>query len=81
MEQTECSEMLAYTIQAPGNYPEESIQHVPVSLFLMYSEFQVACIFRLCHMEIENKKMMWSVLCIFDTVRIMSVNWVDYSSS
>jgi hypothetical protein len=28
MEQTECSEMSAYKIQAPGNYPEESIQHL-----------------------------------------------------
>jgi len=27
MEQTECSEKLAYKIQTPGNYPEESIQH------------------------------------------------------
>jgi len=27
MEQTECSEALAYKIQTPGNYPEESIQH------------------------------------------------------
>jgi hypothetical protein len=27
MEQTECSEMLAYKIQTPGNYPEENIQH------------------------------------------------------
>jgi rhodanese-related sulfurtransferase len=27
MEQTECSETLAYKIQTPGNYPEESIQH------------------------------------------------------
>jgi len=26
MEQTECSEMLAYKIQMLGNYPEESIQ-------------------------------------------------------
>ena len=26
MEQTECSEMSAYKIQMPGNYPEESIQ-------------------------------------------------------
>ena len=24
---TECSETSAYKIQAPGNYPEESIQH------------------------------------------------------
>jgi len=27
MEQTECSETLAYKIQRPGNYPEECIQH------------------------------------------------------
>ena len=27
MEQTECSETLAYKIQTSGNYPEESIQH------------------------------------------------------
>jgi accessory gene regulator protein AgrB len=27
MKQTECSETSAYIIQAPGNYPEESIQH------------------------------------------------------
>jgi len=27
MEQTECSETLAYEIQTPGNCPEESIQH------------------------------------------------------
>ena len=27
MEQTECSETLAYTVQTPGNYPEEGIKH------------------------------------------------------
>ena len=27
IEQRECSENLAYKIQTPGNYPEESIQH------------------------------------------------------
>jgi hypothetical protein len=26
MEQTKCSEMSAYKIQTPGNYPEENIQ-------------------------------------------------------
>jgi len=26
MEQTDCSEMSAYEIQTPGDYPEESIQ-------------------------------------------------------
>jgi hypothetical protein len=28
MEKTECSETSAYKIQMPGNYPEESIQHL-----------------------------------------------------
>jgi len=27
MEQTVCSETLAYKIQTPGNYPEGTIQH------------------------------------------------------
>jgi hypothetical protein len=34
MEMTECSEKLAYKIQTPGNYPEESTQyseHVKIS--------------------------------------------------
>jgi hypothetical protein len=28
MEQTVCSETSAYKIQTPGNYPEESLQHL-----------------------------------------------------
>jgi hypothetical protein len=28
MEQTECSEMLAFKLQTPGNNPEESIRQV-----------------------------------------------------
>jgi len=32
MEQTECSETLAYKIQKPGNYPEESIKQRKFSL-------------------------------------------------
>ena len=28
MEQTKCPETSAYKIQTPGNYPEESIQHL-----------------------------------------------------
>jgi len=32
MKQTECSETLAYKIQTPGNYPEESIQQYIKSL-------------------------------------------------
>jgi hypothetical protein len=27
---TECSEMLAYKIQTPGNYPEESIKQMKI---------------------------------------------------
>jgi hypothetical protein len=33
MEQTECSEMPAYKIRTPGNYPEESIQQYEIHLF------------------------------------------------
>jgi hypothetical protein len=29
MEQTQCSEMLAFKLQTPGNHPEESIQQSP----------------------------------------------------
>jgi len=37
MEQTECSETLAYKIQTLGNYPDESIQQFLVTLFgMMY---------------------------------------------
>ena len=36
MEQTECSEMSAYKIQTPGNYPEENIQHT--SPMLLYQQ-------------------------------------------
>jgi hypothetical protein len=32
MEQTECSEMLTYKIQTPGNYPEESIKQITIEL-------------------------------------------------
>ena len=32
MKQTECSEMLAYKFQMPGNYAEESIQHGYITL-------------------------------------------------
>jgi hypothetical protein len=32
MEQTECSEMSAYKIQTPGNYPEESMQQMLFNL-------------------------------------------------
>ena len=32
MERTECSKTLAYKIQTPGNYPEESIEHGPDSV-------------------------------------------------
>jgi len=34
---TECSEMLAYKIQAPGNYTKETIQHVMLYQSFIYS--------------------------------------------
>ena len=51
-EQTECSETLAYKIQTPGNYPEESIQHSEHGESLKSGIFQasmfdrLACIMR-----------------------------------
>jgi len=41
VEQTECSETLAYKIQTPRNYPEESIQQnqdswIRATLYLLY---------------------------------------------
>jgi len=38
MEQTECSEMSAYKIQTPGNYPKESIQQLLKLCRLWYVE-------------------------------------------
>ena len=38
-EQTECSETLAYKIQTPGNYPEESTQHSEHGISLKSSTF------------------------------------------
>jgi len=35
MEQTECSEISAYKIQTPGNYPEESIQCLLFTTFII----------------------------------------------
>jgi len=32
---TECSETLAYKIQTPGNYPEESIQQISITRVIM----------------------------------------------
>jgi len=32
MEQTECSEMSAYKIQTPVNYPEESIEQIRINI-------------------------------------------------
>jgi hypothetical protein len=42
MEQTEHSEMLAYKLQTPGNYPEESIQHSEHSEILKSGRMSIA---------------------------------------
>ena len=46
MEQTECSETSAYKIQAPGNYPEESIQHSEHSECLKSRKYSLVVILR-----------------------------------
>jgi len=43
MEQTECSETLAYKIQTPGNYPEESIQQSEHGKSLKSRIFEPVC--------------------------------------
>jgi len=40
MEQTEYSKMLAYKIQTPGNYPEESIPKKKVSYEVERTEYR-----------------------------------------
>jgi len=42
VEQTECSETLAYKIQTLGNYPEESIKHVR---HMQHNDPQSVCAF------------------------------------
>jgi hypothetical protein len=45
MGQTECSEMSAYKIQMPGNYPEENIQQLmPVTNCILLCAFLALCI-------------------------------------
>ena len=49
MEQTECSEMLAYKIQMTRNYPEESIQHERISLKVVHNlGVHTEKVFQLC---------------------------------
>jgi hypothetical protein len=38
MEQTECSEMSAHKIQAPGNHPQEKIQQDETGHYSIYSK-------------------------------------------
>jgi hypothetical protein len=55
MEQTECSEMLAFKLQMLGNHPEESIRHNksslqepatgPCSLLNRSSQMPLPCLF------------------------------------
>jgi hypothetical protein len=43
-EQTGCSEMSAYKIQTPGNYPGENIQHFLFSAHLSYNfDIEIIC--------------------------------------
>ena len=49
MEQTECSETLAYKIQTPGNYPEENVQHSWGNLWVAVQELLLISQERLLH--------------------------------
>jgi len=57
MEQTECSEMLEYKIQTPGNYSEESVQHseqgVSLKSRIIISYFQI--IFRIHNITYHSR--------------------------
>jgi hypothetical protein len=58
-EQTECSEMSAYKIQTPENYPEGKIQHTEHGKSLksrslpLYSQLDCSVTFCLHHTEAE----------------------------
>jgi hypothetical protein len=43
MEETECSETLAFKLQTPGNNPEESIRHLKQGASLKSRIVRVAC--------------------------------------
>jgi hypothetical protein len=70
MEQTECSEMLAYKIQTPGNYPEENIQHSEHGKSLKSSNLlrptavsvgsNTASLWRLTHLQLSQCKLVQS---------------------
>jgi len=69
MEQTECSEMSAYKIQMPGNYPEKNIQHTEHDESLksgslpLYSQLDCSLTFCLHDTEAEwlDKSDSWPV--------------------
>ena len=70
MEQTECSEMLAYKIQVPGNYPEESIQQkFPKSLYVHICMLHLMC--RACGYIFFK----WIVIVLSRRV-IYYLNWI-----
>ena len=63
MEQTECSETLAYKIQMPGgNYPEESIQRV---YFIYIRNVVQKC--PTCTCEVKN----WNALPFVTSIAII----------
>ena len=44
MKQTDCSETSAYKFQTPGNYPEESVQHLEDGKSLKSRNVTLLCI-------------------------------------
>ena len=62
MEQTECSEMSAYKLQTPGNYPKESIQ---VSKYLIEAEYRdILTVHVTAICGIEGGEMFVIVVCV-----------------
>jgi len=63
MEQTECSEISAYKIQTPGNYPEENIQHFSFPWKIeaaVFSKLERLCYVVLCHRWQKLSIVSWS---------------------
>jgi len=68
VEQTECTETLAYKIQMPGNYPEESIQQMQrCVLYFIQTGNQTATIMSLCCLKDHDLTTVTNLTAIRDT--------------
>ena len=77
MEQTECSEMSAYKIQVPGNYPEESIKHYVYNFWNgegIVSTENVSHNIR-CDMQVSQNNYVFLSHCSWCVFSLTQVNW------